>query len=218
MPRTTFLTLKFGRDHWYWTGIAGAVVLIAILAVLQMNPTIPVVSGENDETIPLAKIGEPAPDFALSTLDGQTFSLSSFRGRPVVLYFWASWCSFCRNEMPGLNVTFETHRDSSDLVVLAINILEDAATVRHYMQNLGISFPVLLDRDGKATQQYLVRATPSYYFIDRNGILQARIIGTVRPAAFRARLEAILKSPSSGTDPSTSPETWSQPQAEPHLL
>lgn len=210
MPRTTFLTLRFSRDHWYWTGIAGAVGLIAILAVLQLNPAIPVASGENGEIAPLAQIGEAAPDFALATADGQTLSLSSFRGRPVILYFWASWCSFCRNEIPSLNATFETHRDNNDLVVLGINILEDASTVRYYLQGLGVSFPVLLDQDGTTTQKYLVRATPSYYFIDRDGILQSRIIGTARPAQFRSRLESIVK-------PSNS-ETWTRPEAEPQLL
>ncbi len=210
MRRTTFLTLKLSRDHWYWTGIAGAVGLIAVLAALQFHPAIPVTGAENDATGPLAQIGQPAPDFTLATPDGQTFSLSSFRGRPVILYFWASWCSFCRSEMPGLNATFETQRDANDLVVLGINILEDASTVRMYLQGLGVSFPVLLDLDGSTAQKYLVRALPSYYFVDRDGILRSRIIGIARPGQFRARLESIAKPPHSAT--------WPRPEAPPRLL
>ena len=210
MRRTTFLTLRIGRDHWYWTGIAGAIGLIAVLVVLQLNPALPVASGETDPIAPLAQIGEPAPDFTLMTPDGQTFSLSSFHGRPVVLYFWASWCSFCRNEMPALNATFETQRDQTDLVVLGINILEDASTVRYYLHGLGVSFPVLLDQDGTTTQKYLVRALPSYFFIDRDGILRSRLIGTARPGAFSARLESIVKPPTSATG--------TRPEATPRLF
>lgn len=210
MRRTTFLTLKLSRDHWYWTGIAGAAGLIAVLAVLQLQPAIPVASGEHGEVGPYAQIGRPAPDFTLTTPEGQTFSLSSLRGRPVILYFWTSWCSFCRDEMPALNATFETQGYADDLVVLGINILEDASTVRHYLQGLGVSFPVLLDENGTTAQKYLVRALPSYYFIDREGILRSRIIGIARPGQFRARLESIAKPPNSPTS--------TGPRATPRLL
>ena len=119
-----------------------------------------------------------APDFQLPDLDGQTVSLSDFRGRPVLLNFWASWCGPCRLEMPFIQEIFED-REWADkgLAILAINIGESHDTVKDFMEGHGLSFPVLLDATKDVALEYNIRGIPATFFIDKNGIIQDMKIG-----------------------------------------
>lgn len=120
----------------------------------------------------------PAPDFQLQNLDGQSVSLSSFRGRPVMLNFWASWCGPCRAEMPFIQAVFEDEEwTQQGLVVLAVNIGESSSTALEFMEDNGLTFTVLLDTDQSVAQYYGIRAIPTTFFIDKNGIIKYREIG-----------------------------------------
>lgn len=143
------------------------------------------------ETIIEAQQGKPAPDFTVQDPAGNLHSLSSYQGRPVVLYFWASWCPYCIDEMPGLNRLAETYREQG-LVVLAVNILEQPAKVRHFLQGMNVSYPVLLDLDGHVTRSFLIRATPTYVFIDAEGVYRDQYIGTPRSGVLEAKIHALL--------------------------
>ncbi len=119
-----------------------------------------------------------APDFQLQSLDGQSVSLSSLRGSPVMINFWASWCGPCRAEMPFIQAVFEDEEwTQQGLVILAINIGESSSTAREFMEDNGLTFTVLLDRDQSVAQNYGVRAIPTTLFIDKNGIIKYREIG-----------------------------------------
>lgn len=120
----------------------------------------------------------PAPDFQLLSLDGQTISLSDFRGKPVLLNFWASWCGPCEFEMPFLQEIYEDEEWSGKgLVILAVDIGEHPARVKMFMERLGLSFTVLLDVDQEVTLLYNIRAIPTTFFIDKDGIIQDVKIG-----------------------------------------
>lgn len=136
-------------------------------------------------------VGQPAPDFSLPDLSGKQVIRSSFQGRPVIVYFWATWCHYCRESMPHLEAAKAQHQ-ADGLEVLAINILESADRVRAHARRHGISLPILLDLEAKATQAYLVRATPSYYFIDPEGVLRDVVVGSLEPEALQERIESIL--------------------------
>ncbi len=122
------------------------------------------------------EIGKLAPDFQLQTLDGQTFSLSGVRGKPVLLNFWATWCGPCRFEMPFLQ---EIHDEYSDkgLVLIAVDIGESKSDVENFMQREGLTLPVLLDSQAEVARQYRVAAIPTTFFIDKDGIIRGRQIG-----------------------------------------
>ncbi|HEY8449706.1 MAG TPA: TlpA disulfide reductase family protein [Bacillota bacterium] len=145
-----------------------------------------------DLTPPAVEIGKEAPDFTLESLDGQAVSLSAFRGRPVLLYFWATWCSYCTETLPQLNEVYSRYSNQG-LEVLAIDILESRDRVARAVSGLGLSFPVLLDADARASKSYAVRATPTYVFIDRAGVVREILIGAPRPGAVEGRLLPILK-------------------------
>jgi cytochrome c biogenesis protein CcmG/thiol:disulfide interchange protein DsbE len=118
----------------------------------------------------------PAPDFALEQLDGGPLSLSEHRGQIVLVNFWATWCAPCRLEMPALQDRFERYRNQG-FVVLAVNDEEPAGDVREYVEELGLTFPVLLDPSGQVQQLYAVHGYPSSYLIDRAGTIHLVQIG-----------------------------------------
>ena len=145
----------------------------------------------------MAVPGEPAPDFTLSGLDGRPVTLSDFRGRPVILYFWATWCHYCLETWPELQALQQEHGNDG-LEVLAVNILENEDKVRVYARRHRLSLPILLDADAQVTHSYAVRATPAYYLIDRNGVLREVIIGAALPGELAERLPTILSLPGEG--------------------
>jgi len=104
--------------------------------------------------------------------------LSDLRGRVVVLNIWASWCPPCRAEMPALQVLHE-QRAGQGVVVLGINstVQDSEQAARDFAAEYGLTFPIALDRDGEATRLYQVRALPSTFFIDRQGIIRRVVVG-----------------------------------------
>ena len=119
---------------------------------------------------------EQAPDFTLEDLDGQTVSLGDFRGEPVLLNFWATWCSPCRIEMPYLQQIYEEWSDRR-LVLLTVNIGESPSTVKQFMQVNNLSLPVLLDTSKSVSRKYMISGIPTTIFIDKDGIIRGRVIG-----------------------------------------
>jgi len=121
-------------------------------------------------------VGSPAADFTLADLEGRTQSLSQFRGKIVLVNFWATWCKPCTTEMPAMQVTYDKLRDNG-FVVLAVNELEDEAKVREHIRQYGHTFPVLMDRDNRVANMYGVFGLPVSVFIDEKGIVQEYIKG-----------------------------------------
>jgi cytochrome c biogenesis protein CcmG/thiol:disulfide interchange protein DsbE len=131
------------------------------------------------ETPPVLQPGKPAPDFQLQNLDGQTVALSSFRGKPVMLNFWSTGCPPCRTEMPFIQEVFEDEEwRQPGLVILAVNLGESHSTVKKFMEDNGLSFTVLLDSELDIAGTYNIAYIPVTYFIDKNGIMRDRKIGS----------------------------------------
>jgi thiol-disulfide isomerase/thioredoxin len=121
----------------------------------------------------ISKINQgAAADFALRDLSGNTVSLGNYRGTLVLLNFWATWCGPCREEMPSME---RLHRQvgGQGLALLAINERESVTRVANFMRSYGLSFPALLDLDGKVSAAYRVWGLPATYLIDAAG----RLIG-----------------------------------------
>lgn len=129
---------------------------------------------EEDSTGDISKeasidIGLQAPDFSLTNIYGDEVSLSDYRGKIVLVNFWATWCHWCRVEMPDIN---RLDAENEDLVVLAVNVMEDEWTVRSYIQEGGYEFEVLFDAEGDITEEYLITGLPTSFFIDKEGVIQ----------------------------------------------
>jgi peroxiredoxin len=120
----------------------------------------------------------PAPDFSLQDIDGKKFSLKEYRGKVVLLNFWATWCPPCRREMPSmerLNRNFK----GKDFVVLALNQMEDSDQVFTYTAELEVSptFTILFDKNSDVSRAYGVLGLPTTYLIDKKGNIRFRAIG-----------------------------------------
>ncbi len=118
--------------------------------------------------------GQPAPLFTLQDLNGNQVSLSEFRGKPVVINFWATWCGPCRVEVPHLEYLSKKYKDRG-LVVIGLNNENNHQAVRDFAESQ-ISYTVLLDGHAQFLD-YGVRAIPCTYYIDKNGIIQDRDVG-----------------------------------------
>jgi len=128
------------------------------------------------------QVGNQAPDFQLQNLDGQTVSLGDLRDKPVLINFWATWCPPCRSEMPYIQEIYEEWSDKG-LVVLAINIGESSSKAEGFMQSYNLSFTVLLDTKQDVAQKYNIQYIPTTFFIDKDGIIQDKMIGAFQNKA-----------------------------------
>ena len=121
-------------------------------------------------------VGTTAEDFQLTDLAGKQQSLSQYRGKVVLVNFWATWCKPCTTEMPAMQTMYDKLQDQG-FVVLAVNELEDEAKVREHITQHGHTFPVLLDRDNKVANQFGVFGLPVSVFIDEKGVVREYIKG-----------------------------------------
>lgn len=111
-----------------------------------------------------------APDFTVLDYDGNEVKLSDYKGKPVVLNFWATWCYYCKEEMPDFNEAFKKYPDVVFLMVNATDgYQETIASAKEYFENEGFDFDIYFDTKGEAVNAYYVTGFPSTYFIDKNG-------------------------------------------------
>ena len=147
-------------------------------------------SGE--ATGPAPTVGQPAPDFAATTVDGDAVRLSDLRGKPVWLTFGASWCQPCRAENADVKAVAEKYAPSG-LVVIAVFINEDASTVKDYADRVGLSYLKVADPSTTIASQYRILGIPSHFFVDPDGVLRTMKIGTLDPAAMEEAVGGIRR-------------------------
>ncbi len=140
------------------------IIFAVILAVMLVSSAIPLGCSTGWAPARGSQIGNLAPDFQLVNLDGQSVSLRDFRGRPVLVNFWATWCPPCRAEMPFIQEVFADRKwAGKGLVILAVDIGESSSTVREFMKTYGLTFPALLDITQDVSLEYDVRAIPTSF-------------------------------------------------------
>lgn len=135
--------------------------------------------------------GQPAPEFELKDLSGKTHKLSDYKGKAVMLNFWASWCPPCRAEMPALEAAYKEY-ESKGFVILAINLGESDVAIQSFKEKLGLTFPIVIDQDDAVTRAYDIVPLPTSYFVDKNGIVQGRWQGEISKDQLRAMIQKIL--------------------------
>lgn len=141
--------------------------------------------------------GDTARDFTLKTLDDSMVSLADFRGHPVLVNFWGTWCPPCRDEMPLLVAAYGAHHGAG-LIVLAVDGRDQETStraVRNFVAEFHMPFPVLLDEKGAVRKRYKLRGLPTTLFIGADGVVRAVNIGPLSAAALQQHLGEILPPP-----------------------
>lgn len=127
--------------------------------------------------------GDVPPDFELKTMDGKTARLSDYKGKKVLLNFWATWCPPCRAEMPHMERFYEQKAKEHNMEILAVNLTASERggnkmkSIQNFSDSFELTFPILLDEEGDIGSKYQVIAIPTSYFIDTEGIIHQKITG-----------------------------------------
>jgi cytochrome c biogenesis protein CcmG, thiol:disulfide interchange protein DsbE len=133
-------------------------------------------------------IGAKAPDFELKTEDGKKVKLSDFKGKPVMVNFFATWCTACRKEMPTLQEAYKKY-EAQGFVILAVDLNESNLVVQAFREKLNLTFPIVIDENDRVTRLYDIIPLPTSYFVDKEGNVQAKWTGEIN----MGQLESILK-------------------------
>ena len=130
------------------------------------------------------QIGQVAPDFELQDKSGKSYSLSSLRGKVVLVNFWATWCPPCRAEIPSMETMYKNYSQQGGLELLAINVEpEGPGIIDEFSKNYPHSFPVIFDLDARVQNKYGVYKFPETFVINKKGIIVERVIGGIDWAA-----------------------------------
>jgi len=149
----------------------------------------------NSESDPL--VGHPAPNFSLAMLRPYTgksaLSLSSFKGKPVVLNFWASWCEPCKEEAPLLESAWkQAHAQGKDVFILGIDYQDSHNDGINFLQLNSITYPTVLDADGSVAIKYGITSLPVTIFINRKGMVMSRVPRQLTAQVLSSNLQLIM--------------------------
>ncbi len=155
------------------------IFILAALVISAIFASATTITSEELQRIGLQPIKEGTAiiDFELQDLSGATRRLSDFHGKVVFLNFWATWCGPCRFEMPSMEKLYKALK-AKGLEIVAVNLQEDRKSVQRFVNEYGLSFPVLLDTTGRVGATYGARSIPTTYIVDREGFVIAGTIGT----------------------------------------
>jgi len=136
-----------------------------------------------------------APDFTVYDADGNAVHLSDFRGKPVVLNFWASWCGPCKMEMPDFQAKYEELGDSVEFMMVNATDggRETVDTAQAFLEEVGYSFPVYFDSDYEANYAYGVTGLPTTFFINAEGYVEAYAPGAIPADLLQQGIDMILE-------------------------
>ena len=180
--------------RWIAAIIIGAIALASLAAllwpVLNKPATVTdagVIRAQIEADGAAGRIGAPAPDFEWTSLDGQTLRLSTYRGKVVVVNFWATWCPPCREEMPALQ---RVAASEPDVIVLEVDLMEPSDKARSFLDSLGLDrLQPVLDSDGATTRRFGVLSLPSTFFVDKTGVIRHLELTAMSEAQIRTGIQ-----------------------------
>jgi len=134
--------------------------------------------------------GSEPPAFSLVGLDGQVHKLDEYKGKGLVINFWGSWCEPCVKEMPLLEKTWKAMKDKN-VEIIGVNVGEDELTVKNFVGQFGVDFPILLDKDKLTTKKYAIGPMPTTYFVNSKGKITDIYVGMLDENTLEERLKQL---------------------------
>lgn len=168
---------------------------LAVAVLWTVYSRVPSAVGAPLSSSPSPREGFFAPDFTLDTLDGGKVTLSELRGNIVMVNFWTTWCPPCRAETPALEASYRAYKDSG-VIILGLNLTDQDSLreVEAFAEEFGLTYPIVLDRDGTVGLMYQLNGLPTTFFINREGIIRTVVVGGPMSETFiRSKIEALLK-------------------------
>ncbi len=183
---------KHGRRRKILTFCVVILFNVGLIAFLVIQLLTPAPKSASD-----LLIGHSAPDFSLAMLSTSTgknaLSLSDFKGKAIVLNFWASWCAPCKDELPLLESAWKRMQaQGKDVVFLGIDFQESNSAATSFLQQNGITYPSGLDTNGSVASKYRITSLPDTFFIDRNGTIKSKVLQQLTAQALTSNLQLIL--------------------------
>lgn len=185
------------RRDWLRRGLASLILAAAVIALIAQERGASTSAGTQRLGIVGGGVASPgagqvASDFVLAEQGtGRLVWLSDYRGKTVVLNFWATWCAPCIAEMPDLEALHASHVTAGDLVVLAVNVEEPPTAVEEFKTRIPLSMPVLSDRTGEVRRHYGLQGLPGTFFIDRDGVVRSKTLGPITGQPLRDGLASV---------------------------
>jgi peroxiredoxin len=179
------------QNRWFWVTLIGLVVILGVTWIAVSPALIGGGDGQAGASEPAPIAGHPAPDFELKTLDGKIVRLSDFKGKPVLVNFWATWCSPCRSEFPDFQKAWVDNADN--LVIIGVNntTTDVRDQIPAFLEEFGVTFPIVLDETGETAKAYNILGLPTSFFIDRNGTVIEVFTGPINKAYIESRLSEL---------------------------
>lgn len=180
-----------------WSLAVVATLAAAYIVYTKKNPGNTLQTKNSVSSVNPSQTSSPdtvmAPDFKLKDLDGKDVKLSDYKGKVVILNFWAVWCKYCIEEMPDLNALNKDLQKDNDAVILAVNVQEPIDKVKNYLKTNNIDLKVVLDSDGNISKTYGVEGYPTTFIINKDGSLYTYIPGLTNKATLNDILGKIKR-------------------------
>lgn len=169
------------------------VVTLSLGLIWTFISRVPPIISVGDRPPPSPREGFSAPDFTLDQLGGGQVTLSSLKGKVVMVNLWATWCAPCRIEMPEIERVWQAYKNKGFVVLGVDTTFQDSEQdAVAFVRELNLTFPILLDRTGGTSNRYQLRALPSTFFVDRRGIIRSAVLGAMNAGLIESKVAELV--------------------------
>jgi thiol-disulfide isomerase/thioredoxin len=179
------------QSRFSWTLLLLGALFLGSAWILQSQEPVRSVNLADDMVVAPA-VGHVAPDFTVSTLTGESFTLSEQLGQPLVLNFWATWCPPCRAEIPYFQAA--SRKYNGQVTVVGVDDGEPLGLVAPFVSQLGMTYVIPLDEDSAVSKEYRVNSLPTTFFIDDSGVIRYVHIGIINQAVLEDKIAELIDS------------------------
>ncbi|WP_144513306.1 MULTISPECIES: thiol-disulfide oxidoreductase ResA [Bacillaceae] len=163
------------------------ILLVLMVGIISFT----IYSNLTKEKNSVLQVGDEAPDFVLTDMNGEKHQLSDYRGQGVFLNFWGTWCKPCEREFPLMDQQYHEVKDEG-LQILAVNIGESDFAVQKFIDRLGLTFPVLIDHNKSVMETYNINPLPTTFLVNPEGKIEKIITGEMSEEAIKEYMEQIM--------------------------